>query len=459
MELEFRTFDPSQIETRVRDRAQGIIEIRSNVVDVVDSYDTVFPPGVWDEAVKRQGFLPYYHLDHDVNKQIGRADATAQRRDANGYWQHSTVRLNLAKPAAVEHLSDIEGHFRDFYSHGFASDHRFDRFEQRDGRNVRVIGRLRFWPDISSVEVPGGEGTGTLAVRSSALLLPQTAMAPRTAEHIAFVALDDSYTEVRSAQMHEEGKPYGVEYGHREGIGWVESALHYPVQSWTVTEARTHALAHGAGEFTPAAGHGENAQTLTLQAAGMPFDLGTLLAYRAVAEKTDAPKSPPKGYPSETSKYADPTNYKYPIDTDARIHAAVAYYNHSGQQSAGGYSEEEWASIGRKIVAAANSAFGGGYKLDNGAIKAPSSSDGESMRRSAEVEREQQEEAYAIETRMRFEALRLAGMGVEVRHAALSRASQSTMRQAHDAMARAVPGFCPQSPAEEAAEGEPSPGA
>jgi hypothetical protein len=36
-------------------------------------------------------------------------------------------------------------------------------------------------------------------------------------------------------------------------------------------------------------------------------------------------KSPPKGYPESKSKYADPVNFKYPIDTEAHARAAWAY--------------------------------------------------------------------------------------------------------------------------------------
>jgi hypothetical protein len=106
------------------------------------------------------------------------------------------------------------------------------------------------------------------------------------------------------------------------------------------------------------------------------LSLDELIAYRAVAVKEGAPKSPPAGFPTDTSKYADSTNYKYPIDTDARIHAAVAYFNHDGQREAGNYTTDEWATIGRKIAAAANKAFGDGYSFANGKIVTPATDSG-----------------------------------------------------------------------------------
>ncbi|WP_436664225.1 phage protease [Alicyclobacillus acidoterrestris] len=85
----------------------------------------------------------------------------------------------------------------------------------------------------------------------------------------------------------------------------------------------------------------------------------------------NAHKSPPKGKPTDKSQYADPDHYKYPIDAK-HIRAAVSYFNQSGQQSAGGYSDDQWASIGRKIAAAANKLIGPGHSFKDGKIESPS---------------------------------------------------------------------------------------
>lgn len=82
---------------------------------------------------------------------------------------------------------------------------------------------------------------------------------------------------------------------------------------------------------------------------------------------TNAHKSPPKGKPTNKALYADPENYKYPIDKK-HVHAAVSYYNHDGMQEKGGYTASQWEAIGHRIAKAA----GEGYSLKDGKIVTPS---------------------------------------------------------------------------------------
>jgi cation transport regulator ChaB len=93
--------------------------------------------------------------------------------------------------------------------------------------------------------------------------------------------------------------------------------------------------------------------------------------YKAI---TNASKTPPKGKPTNRSQYADPANYKYPIDSSARVRAAMVYFNHPNQRQAGGYSMSQWAAIGRKIASAANKAFGSGHKFSGGRVVGPNTS-------------------------------------------------------------------------------------
>jgi hypothetical protein len=79
-------------------------------------------------------------------------------------------------------------------------------------------------------------------------------------------------------------------------------------------------------------------------------------------------KTPPKGFPENRSQYADPDNYKYPLDTAERIMAAFRYYNQAGQQSAGGYDDAQWASVGRRIIAALNRLSETDYTMESGKI-------------------------------------------------------------------------------------------
>lgn len=62
--------------------------------------------------------------------------------------------------------------------------------------------------------------------------------------------------------------------------------------------------------------------------------------------------------------FGDPVNYRYPADK-AHIQPAVAYFNHDGQMSAGGYSAREWAIIGKRIAShAKGKVYKGGKIVD-----------------------------------------------------------------------------------------------
>lgn len=84
-------------------------------------------------------------------------------------------------------------------------------------------------------------------------------------------------------------------------------------------------------------------------------------------EVTNSHETPPKDKPKDKGEYADPDNYKYPID-EAHIKAAVSYFNHDGEKEKGGYSDEQWANIGGRIASAANRLIGEGHKYENGKI-------------------------------------------------------------------------------------------
>lgn len=68
-------------------------------------------------------------------------------------------------------------------------------------------------------------------------------------------------------------------------------------------------------------------------------------------EQKGAPKSPPKGYPESKSKYADPVNFKYPIDTEEHVRAALAYIGQARNRKK--YEAKELAYIETRIHAAA----------------------------------------------------------------------------------------------------------
>jgi len=69
------------------------------------------------------------------------------------------------------------------------------------------------------------------------------------------------------------------------------------------------------------------------------------------SKKPGSPQSPPKGYPQSKDQYADPENYKYPIDTEAHTRAAWSYINKSENRS--GYSASELTYMENRIKSAA----------------------------------------------------------------------------------------------------------
>lgn len=87
---------------------------------------------------------------------------------------------------------------------------------------------------------------------------------------------------------------------------------------------------------------------------------------------TNARKSPPKGWPTDKSLYADPDHFKYRLDGPGHIQSAMGYYNVAVNKSKGGYNDAQWDAMGRKIVAAANKEFGSGHSLKDGKILTPS---------------------------------------------------------------------------------------
>jgi len=60
--------------------------------------------------------------------------------------------------------------------------------------------------------------------------------------------------------------------------------------------------------------------------------------------------SPPKGYPRNKSQYADPANFKFPIDRK-HIRGAISYFNKAKNRR--GYSMAEQKTMARRIVTAA----------------------------------------------------------------------------------------------------------
>lgn len=58
-------------------------------------------------------------------------------------------------------------------------------------------------------------------------------------------------------------------------------------------------------------------------------------------------KSAPKGYPEKSKMYADPKNFKYPLDTEKHVRAALSYLSKPKNQE--GYSASELKSMFSRI--------------------------------------------------------------------------------------------------------------
>jgi cation transport regulator ChaB len=85
-------------------------------------------------------------------------------------------------------------------------------------------------------------------------------------------------------------------------------------------------------------------------------NIGKDMVFKAVGldieEKKEGNKSKPKDYETiPDNEFADPVNYKYPIDA-THVEAAWAYWSKPENQSKGGYNDAEWSLMGSRITAA-----------------------------------------------------------------------------------------------------------
>src|SRR3989442_8820299 len=82
--------------------------------------------------------------------------------------------------------------------------------------------------------------------------------------------------------------------------------------------------------------------------------------------KRDGRLGPPKGYPKDPDRYADPANWKYPVHTPFHARAARRYFNEPRNRAK--YTPEEQAYIDKKINEALER-FGVAVKIRDGKIE------------------------------------------------------------------------------------------
>ena len=76
-------------------------------------------------------------------------------------------------------------------------------------------------------------------------------------------------------------------------------------------------------------------------------------------------------------KFADSVNFRYPCVPADRAQAAVGYFNQRKNQAAGGYTDEEWGKMGRRIAKANGEGYS--YDADSKTIVTPSTRKKESV--------------------------------------------------------------------------------
>lgn len=99
------------------------------------------------------------------------------------------------------------------------------------------------------------------------------------------------------------------------------------------------------------------------EAQALPFDKEPLKPFHKPAPTDDKQtpyykegatfdrNSPPKDYPKDTGKYADPKNYKYPVNNAKRVRSAISYFSNPDNRK--GYTADEVKSIWGRINKAA----------------------------------------------------------------------------------------------------------
>jgi hypothetical protein len=87
----------------------------------------------------------------------------------------------------------------------------------------------------------------------------------------------------------------------------------------------------------------------------------------SIGIKAGGALSPPKGYPTAENEYGDPVNYRYPADAE-HAQAAVSYFNQAKNKSAGGYSDTEWAIVGKRLAEMISHRLKASYQYKDGAL-------------------------------------------------------------------------------------------
>lgn len=156
---------------------------------------------------------------------------------------------------------------------------------------------------------------------------------------------------VGSGEHKTNDKTYRVIFGKPKGkpkAGSVEQAYRYPVKTWSGEEARKHCQEHD-GHFEPATKEegdkmsDQEAERERLHRAAEEREEKYGIKFR---EPPEGHLTPPEDYPEDVRLYADPVNYKYPLDTEKRCRNALARWGAFREE----YSPEERRIVYERIV-------------------------------------------------------------------------------------------------------------
>jgi HK97 family phage prohead protease len=303
-----------RVEIKSTNDDEGIVEAFVNLMGETDHVDDVMTDGVFDRSISRKSKMPKLELpDHGPHDPVrtGYTGITGRVLETHQEGDNQYIKARFNTKTQAGHDAYELVKAGDLPEWSVSWTTLKSHFEKKDNRRVRFIDEID-WHGVAPCDDGVSYGTKTLSVKAgNADNLICPFCHPK-----ADPGSDDKADCTCKKDCGEDGCPMASE---------------------------TKALSHNLG-------------------------------LKAIAEKEGAPKSAPKGYPTDSSKYGDPKNFEYPID-QAHVASAVGYFNHSGAQKKGGYSDTEWAEIGGRIAAAANKLIGDGHSFKDGAIETEDSKD------------------------------------------------------------------------------------
>lgn len=277
-------------------------------------YDTAVR--AFERFAEESGAVREMHQPRAVGKLVG-WQADPERRGV-----YAEVYLSESRDGQDALTKVMEGVLKGFSIGGYATSWRYSKAS--DGRDVRVLDDLTI-VELSLVDVPANPEAKVVVVKAQDLDAPLNHVPP-------------GEPEPQPVSPSGEGLPDRADVlGEARVLGAQPDAT--PTQ-----------------RPTPQPVQKDDQDALLEQARARAKRYG-------ISVKDDGHRTPPKGYPEDPEAYGDPVNYRYPVDR-SRWRAAISYFNQTEHQRQGGYSDAEWAIIGRRIARLASRISGTPYRYD-----------------------------------------------------------------------------------------------